>query len=399
MKKREVKKLISAMISMMIGAAIGFAIVSGMFQIDMSSEYTSLPFYVNVLIVLFTYFMAVGLHELGHAVSFVKNGFRMRAVVVMILLFIKEDGRWKMKVRPNAVTAIGGIAVPDLDAVKDEADFKQKQRGYAKAVIAGPVASVIVWLGLSTIALLVMFSVTNAYVKSGMFTFTIALTLITLFLLATSLIKSEIAIGDFPAYSLAKNDRFFMAMQFYQYAFFSSDKESARSKNNYVKGVIFEELQKKLEKQDTDLFTMHMMDTFITEYLIGRLTELPPVVKDYVDFLQENPVAFSKLKESELTLIVYLHILRLWYLQPETKEQALGLYEELKSELKPNTAMRSYLLKQADHVFGLADNEEFLRNKNNICISPAHGIWKNFDGYYADEIKLNERIFENEAVS
>ncbi|MDE5413233.1 M50 family metallopeptidase [Alkalihalobacterium chitinilyticum] len=390
MKKQLIKKYLIFIAYMLIGAIAGGGIAYSLSSIEFPSEYRAFPFYVNLLIVACTYFMAVAFHEFGHAYSFSRNGVKVRAVIVMFLFFIKENGRWKVKFRPNKLTAIGGIAIPDIRAIKDQADLEQTQRAYARAIIAGPVSSIMLWAGVTVLSVLLFFTAANAALISTTFTVMISLTIITLFLLATSFIKNEYAVGDFPAYKLAKNDRFFIAMQLYQYALFSTEHERVRNENQYLRTVLLDELEKKLQERDNHIYTLGLVDHFIIEYLTGRIEQMPSVIVDYVDYLQEDEERLAKIKANDFGLSIYFHILRYMYTKEETKQKALNLYENLKSELKPNTPMRKYLLKQADHAFGLADHSEFLQNKENICISPAHDIWKNFEGYFVDELTLNQ---------
>lgn len=383
---------------MIIGAITGGGIAYSLSSIEFPAEYMAFPFYVNLLIVVCTYFMAVAFHEFGHAYSFSKNGVKIRAVIVMFLFFIKENGRWKVKFRPNKLTAIGGIAIPDIRAIKDQADLEETQRAYAKAIIAGPISSIILWAGVTVLSVLIFFTATNSVILSTTFTVMVSLTIITLFLLGTSFIKNEYAVGDFPAYKLAKNDRFFIAMQLYQYALFSTEHERVRNESYYLRNVLLDELEIKLQERNNHIYTLGLVDHFIIEHLTGRIEQMPSVIVDYVDYLQEDEERLANIKANDFGLSIYFHILRYMYTKEETKLKALDLYDDLKRKLKPNTPMRKYLLKQADHAFGFADHTEFLHNKENICISPAHDIWKNFDGYFVDELKLNQLDVKREVL-
>ncbi|WP_216827440.1 M50 family metallopeptidase [Alkalihalobacterium elongatum] len=390
MKKQMIKKFAILVVYMLIGAISGGAIAYGFSSIKFPAEWVALPFYINIIIALFIYFFAVAFHEFGHAYSFTKNGVKMRAVIVMFLHFMKGKDGWKVSFRPNKLTAIGGVAIPDIRAIKDKLHLEQTQQAYAKAILAGPISSIILWAGVTLLATIILSTSSNEVLQSIAFTMMVSLTIITFFLLGTSFLKNDVAVGDFPAYKLAKNDRFFVAMQLYQSALFSSEHERVRAENNYLRGVLVEELEKKLQEKNYHIYTLALVDHFIIEYLTGRYEEMPKVVADYVDSLLLEEERFAQLKSSDLGLTIYFHILRYMYTKEETKQKALTLYKELKEQLKPNTPMRKYLLKQADHAFGFADHSEFLQNKDNICISPAHDIWKNFEGYFVDELKLNQ---------
>ncbi|MFA9557090.1 site-2 protease family protein [Evansella sp. AB-rgal1] len=399
MSKKIMKKHLSTVISMLIGAIIGFSIVIGYNEISIPPQYTALPFYGIIFISIFTYVFVIGIHELGHAVSFKRNGINVRAVIVLMFVFIKEQGKWKWKINSSNVASIGGIAVPDLESVKDEAHFLRLQKAYAKAILAGPLTTAISWILLSIISIAFMVSLSNMYIQSGLFIFVLLLTVFSLFTIGTSFMKTEIAFGDFPAYKLSKNDRFFMAMTLYQYAIFASDSERVRNGNTYLQELLLDELSNRLKDENDQLFTVGIVDSFVTEYLTGRIQYLPPIVAEYTHFLLANDSRRKKIRNSELTLPSYFHMLRFIYRNKETRETAKDLFHEVKNELTLMTPMRNYLVKQGDHVFGLEDNSEFLSKRENINASPAHGLWKNFEGYYTDEILLNEIEENKESAS
>ncbi|MBM7541640.1 site-2 protease family protein [Amphibacillus cookii] len=386
-------KLLKYIIILFFSAGFGFLLGSFGEKIDIPPALTLLPWYLQVIIFMLTYTIAVGVHELGHAFSFSKNDVKIRAIFITCLFFIKEGQRWKLKLRPNAATLIGGIVIPDIEAVKTDATFSKLQQALAKAILAGPIFTLLWWLLLSCVGVIFMLISSNPLIISLWLTIVVSLTFITAFLLITCLFKNEIAIGDFPAYKLAKHDRFFVAMQLYQYALFSSDHQRIRSENQFLRNILIADLQEKLAQKDSHLYTLSIVDFFITEYLAGTIDQLPQVAWEYVEFLTEDSDRIANLKSNEALLGVYIHIVRLLYSSDDlNKEKALSLYQTFKDEIKPSTPMRTYLLKQTDHAFGFADNRAFLSDKDHICISPAHGIFKNFPGYYADEIKLNQNL-------
>lgn len=386
------KSLTLYLVAILIGGTIGFISAAFSFTLTMPAKLTSLPLYTTIIIVIFTHLLAVTVHEIGHAYIFSKNGIKMRAVIITFFLFIKMDGNWKMKFRPNNITALGGIAIPDVASVKSKTELERMQKAYSKALIAGPIASIILLGVVLLISVTITLSTTNDVLSSAFFTLAISITVITSLFIGSSFIKNEVVIGDFPAYKLAKNDLFFVSMLLYQYAIFSTEHERIRNENDYVRHLLVKDLEIKLTEQNTHIYTLGLIDQFIIEYLSGRLIDIPQVIFDYVDLLTNNKTEISKLKRTETGLSIYFHLLLFMHTNEISKVNARGLYLELKEEIKPKTMMRKYLIKQADHIFGIEKNSNYLQNINNICTSPAHGIWKNFEGYYVDEIILNEKI-------
>ncbi|WP_026477860.1 M50 family metallopeptidase [Alkaliphilus transvaalensis] len=389
--KSNASKLLWLIIYMSIGGIMGFLIGKARSSgLELPKEYRALSTWLNILIFIGTYIVTVAFHEMGHFLSFLRNGIKMRALIITIFVFITEQGSWKLKIRPNNVTGTGGIAVPDLEVVKGEDDFSRLQKAYAKAIIAGPIASIIFLFAGILISIPIMLLTTNVYLKSFLLTFVISLIIITFVLLASSFINNEIAIGDFPAYKLAKKDTYFIAIQLYQYALFSSYPDEVRKENTYLRNVLLRELEKKLADLDTHVFTLSIIDAFLVEYLSDLVNELPCIVIDYIEFLQESPEAINKILTSENALILWFHIIRFNHLNESTQDKANALYSRIKELKKLKSPVELYLAKQTDHLLGIKDNSQYLLNKNNIRISSAHGLWKNFEGYFLDEIRLNE---------
>lgn len=386
-KKDKDKKKISksTIICGLIGGIAGFLIASSSDLIQVIEGFIKLPSYINVVIFILTFILAVTLHEFGHAFSFIRNGIKMRAIIFTIFILIKEDGKWKFRIIGNK--SLGGIAIPEIEGIKDEEDFILKQKGFANALIAGPKTSFIACVVLTAVGLLIIKLTTNIYIRSGLLLFIISLGVITFTILATSFMKNDMVVGDFPAYKMAKKDTYFTAIQLYNYGYFSSQPENSRNENIYLRELILKELTEKYKKQDTHWYTISMIDTIIVEYLAGFLEELPVVAKDYINFILETPELLSEIRTTGTKEILYFHLIILLHKNEETRQQSFKLYEELTDTIKPDTPKRKYLFRQIEHILGIADNKDYLMDKKNIVTSDMHFIYKNFHGFYMDEIK------------
>ncbi len=394
MKKKGRKKKISktTIIASIVGGIIGFLIAVFGHRINMIEGFISPPIYIIVLIMVLTFILSVTLHEFGHAISFLINGIKMRAIIFVNFLLIKEDGGWKFKIIRNS--SLGGITVPEITNIKDEEEFLKVQKGFANALIAGPIASIVSWIALTIIGVIIIRLTRNVYINSVIIVFLISLGLITILLLISSFLKNDMVIGDFPAYKTSKSDKYFVAMQLYNYGYFSSDPEKAREENIYLRQFIIKELQEKYENRDTHWYTLSMIDTILLEYLAGFLKELPMVVEDYINYILESPDILLDLRETQEKEIMYFHLIMYLYKDEKTKDRALDLYEKIKRSIKPNTPKRKYLFKQIDQLLGLADNRKFLMEKKNIINTDMQFIYKHFPGFFIDEIKINKLINE-----
>ncbi|MFP4661102.1 MAG: M50 family metallopeptidase [Halanaerobiales bacterium] len=393
-KKKVFKFLKSLGLYILIGGISGF--FAGYFftnyELSIPAEYTALPFYIEIMIFIFTYIIAVLAHELGHFFVFIRNGIKMRALFVTLFIFKKEDEKWKFRINPNSITASGGIAIPDLEVVEDSDEFKRLQKAYAKVMLAGPLTSIFFCIVVLLITVPIFLTISSVIIKSVLFMFSASIVVITLFIIISSLLKTEMVVGDFPAYKIAKNDNFLVAMQLYQYAMFSTDYEDVRRNNDYLRSLIVEGLYEKLEKEDIHVYTMNIIDTLIVEYLSGVIDSLPEAVDEYVDFLIDNNEAFEVVKTSEYARILWFHIIRLLYEKRDQKEKAVELFYRIKGMIDEKSSINKYLTKQAEHLLGIDDNSDFLKDKKNINLSSADSLYKNFEGYYSDEIKLNKAI-------
>lgn len=388
-KKKKVKRSKGLIIVGVVGGILGFfiAMVSDSFQLQ---GFMMLPFYINALIIIFTFFISVTLHEFGHVLSFVRNKIKIRAVFFTIFALIKEDNRWKFKI--TSMKNIGGIAIPDIISIKDDKEFQIKQKAFAKAVIMGPITSVIAWIILTIVSVIIINITSNPYLRSVLLTFILSMVVMTVFIIGTSFIKRDMMIGDFPAYKIIKEDRFFNALQFYNYGYLSSQPEKARNENTYLRQCIIKELEEKYENKDSHWYTLSILDTIIVEYLAGFLDKLPTVVDNYVQYIIGSPGILSKIKSSIMVEILYFHLVILLHRDEATREKSFKLYENLKHSIEPNTAKRKYLFKQVEQVLGIEDNKAYLMNKQNIVTSDVHQIYKYFYGTYMDEIKINKYI-------
>ena len=345
-------------------------------------------------IVVLVYFLAVAVHEAGHFSGFEKNGIRMRAIFVTVFLLIRESDGWKLKVRPNSVTLLGGVAIPDLPVVKDREHFKRLQRAYARAVLDGPIASVLFCFAVLLLTMPFFFLSTDGMVRRILSVVAFSVIAITVLLLIGCMMKTETVIGDFPAYRLCKSDSSFVAMQLYQYAAFSSDPELVRRKNRFLKELMLEDLKTKYRQRNFRVFTLNTIDIFVMEYLTGVSEELPETVREYVRTLLLSPVVRKKIPHSEVGIALWFHMIRLLSLRQKTWENALEEYRFLMDNINGSDPVNRYLTRQIEHVLGLADHSEFLKEKKNIRVSSVHGLWRNFEGYYMDEIKLNHDAIE-----
>ncbi len=346
----------------------------------------------NILIFIVTYLITICIHELGHAIVYLREGFGMRALFLAIFLFIKEEKGWKFKVALDAPTLVGGLALPDIRPVKNMQELKAKQIGYAKVLLAGPLASLFFFLLVATLFIPLIVYLENVYWRGGLFTFLLANGLYTLFIIVSSFYRSEQVLGDFSAYKTCKNNTFFVAMHIYQSLIFSTRPHEGWQEAGFLREYLYEQLTKKLQAKDSHFFTLDILDTFLMEYLSGKTDELPQGLADYLDFLIDSPVVLAKAAKQENAMRLCFHIILYLSFQTEHREKAKLLFEKLQEKINFKLPTAKYLQKQAEQALGLVDNREFLSQKKNIYLSQMQGIYRHFPAYFEADIKLNERL-------
>ncbi|MFZ5986255.1 MAG: site-2 protease family protein [Bacillota bacterium] len=383
----------SAVIGLLIcgifGLLLGMLIVAFDSEELIPSEFTALPSYFTVIIFILTYFIAISVHELTHFIVFKFGNIEMRALFLTIFLFIKENGAWRFRIKPNAVTAIGGIAIPDTPSIENEEKFKTVQKAFANAIIAAPIASILFFLITMLLSLPTYFMDVNEYLKSFIFTFDASLFIISLFLVLSCFIKSEVAIGDFPAYKMAKEDDFFTAIQLYQYMAFSSEPEDIRKNSGFLSDKINNYLHKEYDDKSLNIFTLSIVDYDLTLFLAGEEDKLTQPVKDYIEYFSDNVEILLTHKHKEVSKSLLFHIVCYLSLDESTRQKARNLFEIIMSKTKQRTKVINYFAKQAEHLLRIKDNSLFLNNKKNIRTSSAWGLWSVFPKYYEYECKIN----------
>ena len=109
-----------------------------------TNKFDSVPIMVSLLIILGTFILSVAVHELGHGISFLRSGMGFRALLITIFGFIKENGGIKFKF--ISMKNLGGIAVPELKSINSEEEFIFYKNAFSKALIMGPLSSIILGL-------------------------------------------------------------------------------------------------------------------------------------------------------------------------------------------------------------------------------------------------------------
>lgn len=364
-------------ILMMIGGVLGF--VSGIWGAKILKYLLNgkeISMLLGLSIVVLVYFLSIAIHELGHFFAFIINKIGMRMLNVLIVSFIYDGSKWKLVFNRNGA-GIGGIAVPNLTAITNEKEFNHMQKGHANAILWGPITSFILIL----IGVMMLFG--NGYLRIV----GLSLILINLMTVFSCFIKMDGVYGDFPAYKAYKEDDFFAALMMYQYAMFAVNFETVRRDNEYLRDVLLKGLVPRMENKKTDILTVACAATFIQEYLVGVADEVPEQVIAYIDYYEGNykRIVAANNTESNKQLLLYIAY---FYQKEGLTDKAMDIHKNFIQKL-PKTDVFNYWKIQSEQMILGIDHSSYLLDTKNIKPGLSYGVFKKLDGFYHDELILN----------
>ncbi|HHX59950.1 MAG TPA: hypothetical protein GX707_04300 [Epulopiscium sp.] len=367
-------------VMIIIGSVLGFIVgIWGAKILNYLLQGQDIPFLVVVIIAVLVFYISVAIHELGHFFAFIYNKISMRMLNITIFSFIFDGSRWKLAFNRNGA-GVGGIAVPNLTIVSNEKEFNEMQKGHANAILWGPIVSFLLILvgGL-------LFTI-NGYLRVTGIMF-ICINLIMFF---SCFIKMDGVYGDFPAYKAYKEDDFFAALMMYQYAMFAVDYENIRKNNTYLRNILFKGLIPRVENKKTDILTVACVATFIGEYLVGVADEVPGQVKEYIGYYYDNYKMIIAMKNTEANKQLLLYI-AYFFEREGFKDEAIDIYKNFIQKL-PKSEVFNYWKIQSEQIILGKDHSKHLLDKKNIKPGLAYGVFKKLDGFYHDELILNQML-------
>lgn len=332
---------------------------------------------VGVIIIALTFYISVIIHELGHFFGFLLNKIPVRMISIAIFSFIFNGSKWEI-VFNHSGAGIGGIVIPNVRAVANEAEFKAMQRGYSRAIMGGPLAS----------GLLLVLGLVLLVSNTQMILIALSLIIINIVILLSCLAKADGVYGDFPAYRAYKEDDFFAAVMMYQYTMLGVDYEQERHDNSYLRQLILQGLKPRIKERRKDILTVAAVSTMTQEYLIGLVDQLPQFIKEYINYYYENypMILVTEVTEANQQLL----LLVAYYFKKEGLEDpALEIYNQFIQRL-PKSSVYDYWKIQSEQIIKEKDHSQYLLDKNNIKPNLTYHVFKKLEGYYHDELLLNQ---------
>lgn len=384
-KKFDLNIVLQVIIGFIFGGGFGFILVlfieKGVSNMDLG--YKVLMFISFIVI----YYGSVMIHELTHFVTFVAYGTEMRLLIMGPFIFIKKNNKWKFNFKFTRVFALGGIAMPNLGVIDNDEKFEKLRKAFARVLIAAPLSNIILNIIVIIAATIGYKYATTEVWKNYILFIAVSTTFVSLFINLTSLIKNDLVIGDYRAYYEVLKKRDFAFVCFYQYLMIS-DKYEEEHKKYLIENVSIY-LEAQLNNKSFNTYAIGILDNIINDYLLGKLEELPNVVKEYIDFAFANCEDLLKAYTNPEHPLILLHHIVLYYsIEDCSKLKAVELYNKITSLIKHKTKVLGYYNLRSRHVLRFEDNLKFLSQKKNIRTSSLFELFSMFDWYYSDEMKM-----------
>lgn len=354
--KKIKKLLILILFSSILGFVLSFLMHNGHWE-RLINGLKSIKIYTYPLILIVSVFLVILIHELGHLFSFVFNKIKIRAILVLIFMFLKDDNnKPKFKVFPKYIKLLGGIVVPNLGEIKNEEDLKNLREKFAKALIAGPNTSIGYFI-LTVISFLIIWFLTDLRIILGLFTLNMILTgLFTVIVIISSKLNTKDIFGDYVARQKMIDDEKFALAIISQYKMYSNIKDNQTSK-------FFYEYLTKYYKENN--LTYNTYDQNLTGYLIDLFLDS----KDTKNLTINKILGYyniNRLINSDTGIELSYLISAAYYKlkDPAKAYEIFNLIQIHKTEkLEPNKLL--ILKKQYEHLLNINDNNEFFKNSIN----------------------------------
>lgn len=311
----------------------------------------------------------------------------MRALLIIIFMWNKVDSRWRIHVRPKWFLLGGGFAVPDIEAIRTQEELDTLRCKFARALIAAPIASLILGMILVGVGISLMLMGTNKLPSFGFFLAIYSIILTTLYLLV-SLIDAGSLVGDFPAYKKMKKNDFFAYSEIYHYFSMASNPTQKRHESDFLK----DKLDTYIKNLDRSLATLNLISEFLMDAIVYQIP-LGHHTKSYVDYHIKFPQVLLNKRQDESAFALVIHLCYYLY-SIRREEEAVSLFERLKANATNPNAVEEYYFKQAEHLLKIADHLDFLTQREHIKTTQLYWLMDKFEGYYIDEELLNKGIIQ-----
>lgn len=334
---------------LLLGFVSAPLIYSGFFNIYFSSF--KIRWYYHIILFLGTLFITLTLHELTHFISFLISGYKVDVIILLFLVFYKDNNKWKMKINFKLLLLGGGMVMPDLGEITSDEDFNKAVKAMRASLLAAPL--------FSLISGVVLFLITAIFFYSSKVMVPLSFYILLFSLLYTYLSSKEAdqAYGDFKAYKKLKYDYDLTLLFVLQYA---------STLTLYFKDKLYTYLENKIPIQH-NLIDISFFQILLEDNLYEN-NEIDFFLYERVYYYVKYPNRFRSLCSN----LVYLDLCQLiiFYLDKlNFKDQAITLANILTDTInnsKLKEKPKTYLVKQTNHLLNLSDESTYINDPKNI---------------------------------
>ena len=333
----------------------------------------TLSWYDFPLWLFLTFMITLTIHELGHLITMIIQGVKIRALYLYMILIYRTSKGWRIKLKPKLWYLLGGFVVPDLGVIEDDDMYQNIVTKFAQSLCAGPIVTII-FLLVSIVTFLM--SITFGWNESlvGILSLFTGYTIILSSLYIKSFKLSNASFyGDFVAYKKMREDVLFQLVEISQYRSFSL-----------------------IESKETDLYLFNQTKKIMKEHELRSSLFYQVLIIGYIEGVCYNgyeddeqirmklmryPLQPHYRNEQGITL---LYDLALYYYHLGFVEKSYQLMEEIKKKANPkiDEKMRTYLELKHKHILHLSDQSEFLSHADNYVIRMS--------GLFEDLVDMDE---------
>ncbi|ABX80914.1 M50 family metallopeptidase [Acholeplasma laidlawii] len=359
------KRLRKTWIYFLLGIVVSFFYVLLIYEnffTHLNKGLNTVPFYVHIIYMFIALFLAIFAHEMGHFISFVKQGIKPKALYALGIAFVNDNGL-KIRFVPKFLLMIGGIVIPDHLSIQSKDEEETMVHKFKRVLLAGPKASIIYGVLIILIWILCLF--TNIYWLNGfLFTVLIVTSIMTVLAVLSSKVSRAGMYGDFAAEKAFDKDKLFRLTYLIQLTtLIEHDKESMA----YFWPSIVEMLETQ-HQAHSQLYT-NLLGQYIYEVAFHGQIACLSIEKKMNSLIRNIP-------KTEDGLILYLNIIY-YYEALNDRTKVIQLLNNLNTaKFKVSDKVLTYYLRLTNHLLGFKDETVFLSQPKNVHTSSYQWVYK-----------------------
>jgi hypothetical protein len=345
-------------LSLLIGFFMAFSVYQG-YTAKIAAGLQGYSFFGVLFLLILVFYVTLTLHELGHFFAFKVQGIKLRAIYLTIFVFYRTKQGWRFTIRPKLWILFGGLVVPDLEPITDEAVYQKTVKRFSKALLAAPIVTIVFAVSTLIVFLVMLVVSIDPFWLGTMVYVTLFTLLLSGLYTYTFFLSTNVFFGDFIAYRNMKKDTLFQLIEINQYMMFSLHEQEEGQ------DFLFSKIKRELSATKLDYSVFHAL--LINSYLEGVM---------YEDQKPDEAIDQKILKRSIRPYlrneqgIETAHALASYHYFKKDVAKAYKLLDQIRegSGKSIPEKLSVYLIKRSEHTLNLKDHASFLADKENVHI-------------------------------